>query len=88
MISDSQARTTVHPRRFSRATGAATILVGSLVLLGWLIDAEPLKAVIPGLVAMKVNTALCFVLCGLCLWLPFTTTIAHDGKTRADAGKP
>lgn len=61
--------TSLHLLRFARGVGLATVSVGAVVLLGWLIDAEPLKAVIPGLVTMKVNTALCFVLCGTCLWM-------------------
>ncbi|MEH2058083.1 MAG: PAS domain S-box protein [Nostoc sp.] len=52
------------------ATSAITILVGSLVLVGWWLDIEVLKCGFSGSPAtMKVNTALCFVLCGLSLWL-------------------
>lgn len=49
--------------------GATSILVGILVLLGWAIDNEILKSVIPGLVAMKANTAVVLVFLGVTVML-------------------
>jgi len=43
--------------------------VGCLVLMGWALDIAALKSVLPGLVSMKSNTALLFVLCGISLWM-------------------
>lgn len=49
--------------------GVGIALAGVLVLIGWAFDIQPLKSVLPGLVTMKANTALGFVLGGWCLWL-------------------
>ncbi len=57
------------PLIFAQAVANAVIAIGALVFAGWLFDLEPLKRVLPGLVAMKVNAALCFVLAGISLRL-------------------
>jgi PAS domain S-box-containing protein len=55
---------------FSRAAGAAVILMGGLVLMGWLFDVEILKSIIPGMIAMNPGgTAVAFVLAGVSLWI-------------------
>src|SRR5688572_15951809 len=57
--------------RFLRATAAvasgAAILVGALVLVGWWLDIELLKQIVPGLVAMNPITAICFIALGVSL---------------------
>src|SRR2546430_11200230 len=52
-------------------TIAAGVVAGvaAVVLLGWLLDSEPLKAVIAGRATMKPNTAIAFVLAAVSLWL-------------------
>ena len=54
--------------RIADACAAATAAIGLLVMAGWLLHIEPLKSVLPGLVAMKFNSALAFVLGGAALW--------------------
>lgn len=46
-----------------------TIFIGIAVLTGWLFDIASLKSVVPGFVAMKVNTAIGFILAGGSLFL-------------------
>ncbi len=63
MIQDSPLKS------FSRSTSAIAFFVGCLVIIGWMFDLPVLKSVLPGLVTMKANTALCFMLLGISLWL-------------------
>lgn len=45
-----------------------SLLVGGLVVLGWLFDIGYLKSIVPDFVTMKVNTAVGFILAGIALW--------------------
>ena len=51
----------------SRLAGVFVSCMGGVGLLGWTLEIETLKSVIPGMVTMKANTAACFVLGGLSL---------------------
>jgi PAS domain S-box-containing protein len=53
----------------SGATGLVAMAAGILVLTGWLMGIRTLTSVIPDYATIKVNTALCFILAGLSLWL-------------------
>ncbi len=53
----------------SQAVSGIVLIVGLLVLAGWLFDVSALKAVVPGFATMKPNTALAFFLAGMSLWL-------------------
>ncbi|MTJ47789.1 ATP-binding protein [Dolichospermum sp. UHCC 0259] len=67
------------------ASAAIAIFVGSLGLLGWYFDIEILKLGFPGSPAtMKANTALCFLLSGLSLWLSQIMAVQRSslGETR------
>lgn len=50
-------------------SGFAGVGIGVAVLLGWAIDSEPLKRVVPGFVAMNPATAAGILLLGACLVL-------------------
>jgi diguanylate cyclase (GGDEF)-like protein/PAS domain S-box-containing protein len=55
-------------RSISAIASSLLVIMGSLVLAGWICDIPLLKSVSPAWVSMKVNTAVCFVLNGLSLW--------------------
>ncbi len=55
-------------QRVARALAIATVATGVLVLLGWFLDLPALANPLPG-VAMKANTAACFVALGVSLFL-------------------
>ena len=48
----------------SRFAIRAVIGIGTLVLLGWIFDIPTLKSVLPGMVTMRFNAAICFILIG------------------------
>lgn len=54
---------------FFRYTSALSIGFGLMVLTGWMLHIPTLKGLMPAQVAVKANTAVCFVLIGLALWL-------------------
>jgi PAS domain S-box-containing protein len=59
------------PSRLSRVADACALItfaIGLLVVAGWLMDIDVLKRVLPGMVAMKFNTAVGFGLAGAALW--------------------
>src|SRR5437868_3984821 len=47
----------------------ALLILGISVLIGWAFDIGILKSIAPRLVSMKPNTAVCFLLSGVSLWL-------------------
>ena len=62
--------------RLARWGGVAAAVIGLGVIVGWLLDFRPLMTLLPGLVAMKPNTA--FALCFGGLSLAFFARPADD----------
>jgi len=52
--------------------GALLVLLGGTVMLGWWLQLPPVVRVLPGFTPMVFNTALCFVLAGSALALPYS----------------
>ena len=65
-------QTNIHVLSFLRTSvNAASIVVfgvGLVIMLGWLMDILTLRSIVPGLPAMRFNTALSFMLVGSSLW--------------------
>lgn len=53
----------------AKSAGIAAAVIGATVLLGWMLDNTTLKSIHPDWVAMKANTAVGLLLCGVALWL-------------------
>jgi PAS domain S-box-containing protein len=53
----------------SSLAGPIAMVVGGLVLVGWLLGLRTLATVLPDFTTMKPNTAVCLVFAGLSLWL-------------------
>lgn len=69
MIAQTSRHSIFSLRSLSQAGSATAIVVGLLVLVGWINDIPSLKSVLPGLTTMKANTALAFTLAGVSLWI-------------------
>lgn len=70
---DQPARRVANPRavagfrRVAIGAGLFTLAVSAMVLLGWWLGSEAMKAVLPGQATMKINTAIGLGACGLAL---------------------
>lgn len=60
-------------RLFSSGSGILLVALGSMVLLAWQFNIDPLKQVVAGWPTMKANTALCFLLSGIALIIQLRT---------------
>lgn len=54
--------------------GGAAAAIGIVVLVGWTLNIDVLKSILPGLLTMKANTAFCLVLMGAAVVLLFQST--------------
>ena len=68
MPPDHNPPTLLVPKLASLAAIVA-VAVGVMVLVGWAFDIAVLKSILPGWASMKPNTAVCFILIGIALWL-------------------
>lgn len=67
---NSLRRQNLHRSLVAQVASAIVILVGIVVLFGWFFDIPFIKhSGFANLVTMKANTALCFLLAGVSLWL-------------------
>lgn len=59
-----------------RLFAAFTLLLGSMALCAWIFDIDTFKRILPGLVSIKANTAVSFLLSGAVLYLQTFQVIA------------
>jgi len=57
------------PRQITRIAGILCMIAGTLTVLGWIMNIELFKALIPGFTTIKINTAICLTFSGLALFL-------------------
>jgi uncharacterized membrane protein YccF (DUF307 family) len=69
MITLSESRPIRYCLFLAQAASVIAIVVGGLALVGWWLDIRVFTSVLPGYVTMKPNTAACFALSGISLWL-------------------
>ena len=55
-------------QRVIKIAAAFVTSIGCLVLIGWIVDISIFKSVLPGLVSMKANTSVGFILAGTSLF--------------------
>ena len=55
--------------QFASCCSALAIAIGLWVLTGWMLHIQILTRILPGQVAMKANTAACFILIGFGFWV-------------------
>jgi signal transduction histidine kinase len=80
----------VRPVRFAVSSvhpEAVAVLIGVIVLVGWLLDFTPFVSILPTWPSMKANAALASILAGTSIWLlrPMPATRARQVAGRAFA---
>jgi diguanylate cyclase (GGDEF)-like protein/PAS domain S-box-containing protein len=68
-LADPEVRLFKHLRIYCACAAIAVVILACGVLLGWAFDIAILKSVVPGLVTIKVNTALGLAFSAISLWL-------------------
>ncbi len=63
----AQTRSQLFLLRFSRRASVVVVVIGALVLVGWLLHVQVLKSSAPHLIAMNPLTAILFILSGFAL---------------------
>lgn len=68
-MNSDQAHLAVNTHRLASWVAGLSIVAGAIVLVGWTFDISELKSILASWVAMKANTAVCFILTGIALLL-------------------
>ncbi len=55
--------------RIGNVTATLAVAIGATAMVGWILGIDTLKSVVPGLITMKANTALVFIILGSGLYL-------------------
>lgn len=71
-----------HLQSLSKKLSLAVILIGIVVILGWVFDISLFKTAFPLLPTLKMNAALCFVLAGVALRGWHDQFTVHDPNVR------
>jgi PAS domain S-box-containing protein len=69
-------------RSLSKKLSLTVLLIGAVVILGWLFNISLLKTALPWLPALKINAALCFVLAGAALRGWHQLSAIHDSNLK------
>ncbi|MFA7241269.1 MAG: ATP-binding protein [Sulfuricellaceae bacterium] len=69
MSADHTPNSAVVAPKLTSLVAIVAVVVGGVALVGWAFDIAVLKSIQPGWVAMKANTAVCFILIGVALLL-------------------
>jgi signal transduction histidine kinase/CheY-like chemotaxis protein len=70
MRSSQQRKNLIHQQKtYAQFAAVLAVSVGTTVLAGWLLDIQILRSIRPTWIEMRANTAGCFLLCGISLWL-------------------
>ena len=56
-------------QKLAVVASVGVIVLGAAVLAGWALNISWLKSLVPSLPVMKANTAVCFLVAGIALWL-------------------
>ncbi len=67
-------------RAFATFSSIFVVALGSTGLAGCAFGAPQLRTMLPGLIAMKANTAACLILIGVALWLRRTSASASTAQ--------
>ena len=73
----------VNTNYITKTASLLTIAAGCLVLAGWFFNIPSFKTVLPGIVSMRFNAAVCFILSGIALYLLNAPAISQPRKTIA-----
>jgi PAS domain S-box-containing protein len=63
--------------------GVVVVVIGVMAILGWVVHSAVLTSVLPGLVSMKMNSAIAFVTAGTSLLLQMTPRTPRHGTRTA-----